>query len=203
MESFSDLHFPCSKITIILHSHLQFTECIIQRLKVSQPPNLVLDNSKLFRVFKFNLTLDMCLQTEKVDTLQNGRQLTYGEYRDACRPLKRFLKQLGSGSLEAGLAFILQHEDAQTNTSQLTGVDKQVLSGMFGIWVTTAVEKLQKEIQSLFQEKLLQSAVSFEDIQTSMLAEEDYRQHGCQGPSLNVYLSFHLYLDCIVDASLS
>ena len=61
-----------------------------------------------------------------MDTLPNGRQLTYGEYRDASRPLKRFLKQLGSGSLEAGLAFVLQHEDAQTSISQLIGIDKQV-----------------------------------------------------------------------------
>ena len=66
------------------------------------------------------------VQREKVDTLPNGRQLTYGEYRDASRPLKRFLKQLGSGSLEAGLAFVLQHEDAQTSISQLIGIDKQV-----------------------------------------------------------------------------
>ena len=66
------------------------------------------------------------MQHEKVDTLQNGRQLTYGEYRDASRPLRRSLKQLGSGSLEAGLAFILQHEDAQASISQLIGVDKQV-----------------------------------------------------------------------------
>lgn len=65
-------------------------------------------------------------QAEKVDTLPNGRQLTYGEYRDASRPLRRCLKQLGSGSLEQGMAAALQQESSLMEVSQLIGIDSQV-----------------------------------------------------------------------------
>ena len=70
------------------------------------------------------------LQAEKVDTLPNGRQLTYGEYRDMCRPLRRTLKQLGSGSLDAGLSAVMIREDAMNEVAQLIGIDKQVMAHM-------------------------------------------------------------------------
>ena len=66
------------------------------------------------------------LQIEKVDTLPNGRQLTYGEYRDASRPLRRCLKQLGSGSLDGGMATVLHNEAALNEVAQLIGIEKQV-----------------------------------------------------------------------------
>jgi hypothetical protein len=63
-----------------------------------------------------------------VDTLPNGRQLTYGEYRDSSRPLRRLLKQLGSGSLEAGMNVVLTQEEARNSVSQLIGIATQVTS---------------------------------------------------------------------------
>ena len=66
------------------------------------------------------------IQAEKVDTLPNGRQLTYGEYRDATRSLRRCLRQLGSGSLEDGLQAVNDDDKALTEVAQLIHVDKQV-----------------------------------------------------------------------------
>ena len=66
------------------------------------------------------------LQRAKLDTLPNGRQLTFGEYKDSSRPLRRLLKQLGSGSLDVGMTAALNREDAQQSISQLLGVSAQV-----------------------------------------------------------------------------
>ena len=66
------------------------------------------------------------MQAEKIDTLPNGRQLTYGEYKDSSRPLRRLLKQLGSGSMEAGMTNVITDEEAQASVSQLIGVPSQV-----------------------------------------------------------------------------
>lgn len=66
------------------------------------------------------------MQAEKIDTLPNGRQLTYGEYRDCSRPLRRCLKQLGSGSLDQGMAAAMKDEKALAEVGQLIGVENQV-----------------------------------------------------------------------------
>ena len=58
----------------------------------------------------------------QVDTLPNGRQLTYGEYRDLSRPLRRMLKQLGAGSLDEGLLSLRSQEAALQEVSHLIGV---------------------------------------------------------------------------------
>ena len=65
-------------------------------------------------------------QAEKVDTLPNGRQLTYGEYRDVGRPLRRMLKQLGAGSLDKGLLAVRSSEAALQEVSQLVHVEPAV-----------------------------------------------------------------------------
>ena len=68
----------------------------------------------------------------QVDTLPNGRQLTYGEYRDMGRPLRRMLKQLGAGSLEEGLLSLRHQETALLEVSQLTGVSDAVSAWLLG-----------------------------------------------------------------------
>ncbi|KAK9820323.1 hypothetical protein WJX72_008971 [[Myrmecia] bisecta] len=67
------------------------------------------------------------LKEAKVDTLATGRVLTFGDYHDASRPLRRCLKQLGSGSLEEGFQKVRQEEAALAEVATLIGVDKQVV----------------------------------------------------------------------------
>lgn len=62
----------------------------------------------------------------RIDTLPNGRQLTYGAYKDCSRPLRRCLKQLGSGSVEGGVAAIKADSKALEEVSSLLAVDTQV-----------------------------------------------------------------------------
>ena len=62
----------------------------------------------------------------QVDTLPNGRQLTYGSYKDCSRPLRRCLKQLGSGSIEGGITAIKTDNKALEEISALVDVEKQV-----------------------------------------------------------------------------
>ena len=72
----------------------------------------------------------------KVDTLPNGRQLTYGAYKDCSRPLRRCLKQLGSGSIEGGTAAIKADSKALQEVSAILGVDNQVsLSVLLSVWL--------------------------------------------------------------------
>lgn len=72
----------------------------------------------------------------KVDTLPNGRQLTYGAYKDCSRPLRRCLKQLGSGSIEGGIAAIKADSKALEEVSAILGVDNQVsLSVLLSVWL--------------------------------------------------------------------
>ena len=66
------------------------------------------------------------LQAMKIDTLPNGRQLTYGAYKDCSRPLRRCLKQVGSGSVEGGIAAIKADSKALEEVSALLAVDNQV-----------------------------------------------------------------------------
>lgn len=63
------------------------------------------------------------LQKCETDTLGNGRQLTYGDYRDASRALRRSLKQLGSGALEAGIRQLTASEAAAEEVASLIGVN--------------------------------------------------------------------------------
>ena len=62
----------------------------------------------------------------KIDTLPNGRQLTYGAYKDCSRPLRRCLKQVGSGSIEGGIADIKADSKALEEVSALLAVDNRV-----------------------------------------------------------------------------
>lgn len=66
------------------------------------------------------------LQKCETDTLGNGRQLTYGDYRDASRALRRSLKQLGSGALEAGIRQLTASEAAAEEVASLIGVNALV-----------------------------------------------------------------------------
>lgn len=64
----------------------------------------------------------------KVDTLPNGRQLTYGAYKDCSRPLRRCLKQLGSGSVEGGFNAIRTDPKALEEVAAVVDIEKQVRS---------------------------------------------------------------------------
>ena len=63
----------------------------------------------------------------KADTLPNGRQLTYGSYKDCSRPLRRCLKQLGSGSVDGGINAIKSDKKALEEVAAVVMVEKQVM----------------------------------------------------------------------------
>lgn len=65
-------------------------------------------------------------QAMKADTLRNGRQLTYGSYKDCSRPLRRCLKQLGSGSIEGGFNAVKTDNKALEEIATLVDIEKQV-----------------------------------------------------------------------------
>lgn len=65
-------------------------------------------------------------QASRLDTLPNGRQLTHGDYRDASRPLKRIIKQLGNGSWQEGLRVVATNDDAAAEVMQLIAVPFEV-----------------------------------------------------------------------------
>ena len=65
-------------------------------------------------------------QAQRVNTLASGRPLGYGEYKDCTRPLRRLLKQYGSGSLEAGLRFAKANGNALAELVALLNVDLPV-----------------------------------------------------------------------------
>lgn len=67
------------------------------------------------------------VQEMLLDTLPNGRQLTYGEYKESSRPLRRLLKQIGSGSLDNGIDIIQSNEEALASVSQLIGIPREVV----------------------------------------------------------------------------
>ena len=62
-------------------------------------------------------------QAERLDTLPTGRQLSYGAYHDQARPLRRVLKQVGAGSLEAGLAAVRSDEAALREVAATIAAD--------------------------------------------------------------------------------
>ena len=66
------------------------------------------------------------LQAQKLNTLPSGRPLGFGEYKDASRPLRRLLKQYGSGCLETGLHFSKRNGNAKMELVLLLAVDRPV-----------------------------------------------------------------------------
>ncbi|KAL0023967.1 hypothetical protein WJX77_004039 [Trebouxia sp. C0004] len=66
-------------------------------------------------------------RTMKADILRNGRQLTYGSYKDCSRPLRRCLKQLGSGSIEGGFNAVKTDNKALEEIATLVDIEKQVV----------------------------------------------------------------------------
>ena len=77
-----------------------------------------------------SLTLSRAItQAQRVNVLSSGRPLGYGDYKDCCRPLRRLLKQYGSGSLEAGLNFAKTNGNALSELVALLNVDRPVRQG--------------------------------------------------------------------------
>ena len=68
-------------------------------------------------------------QAERLDTLPTGRQLSYGAYHDQARALRRVLKQVGAGSLEAGLAAVRADEAALREVSAVISLDPKARPG--------------------------------------------------------------------------
>ena len=68
-------------------------------------------------------------QAERLDTLPTGRQLSYGAYHDQARPLRRVLKQVGAGSLEAGLAAVRADEAALREVAAVISLDPKARPG--------------------------------------------------------------------------
>ena len=58
--------------------------------------------------------------------LPGGRPLGFGDYKDASRPLRRLLKQYGSGCLESGLHFSKNNSNAIAELVLLLAVDRPV-----------------------------------------------------------------------------
>jgi hypothetical protein len=56
----------------------------------------------------------------------SGRKLRPGEYRDTARQFKRQMKQLGSGSVVAGLRQLQQDEKALAEAARLLEVSPEV-----------------------------------------------------------------------------
>ncbi|KAK9821282.1 hypothetical protein WJX74_008620 [Apatococcus lobatus] len=67
------------------------------------------------------------LRAHRMDTMSNGRTLTFGDYHDISRPLRRFLKQLGSGSLDEGLRIARFNEKQRRELAKICDLDEQVL----------------------------------------------------------------------------
>ena len=61
-------------------------------------------------------------------TMSNGRMLTFGDYHDVSRTLRRFLKQLGNGSLEEGLRNVRANEDHLRELAKICDLDEQACS---------------------------------------------------------------------------
>lgn len=61
-----------------------------------------------------------------MDSLSNQRRLAYGNYVDTSKPLRRKLKQLGAGSVEAGLRVVRNNEPALNEICALTDVEAPV-----------------------------------------------------------------------------
>ena len=59
-------------------------------------------------------------------TVASGRPLTFGDYKDVSRPLRRMLKQCGTGSMEVGIVAARGNGNAIVELELLLGVDKQV-----------------------------------------------------------------------------
>ena len=60
-----------------------------------------------------------------METLPSGRQLTYGAYKDCSRPLRRCLKQLGRGAIDAGILAIQNDDKALEEVAVTLDIDRQ------------------------------------------------------------------------------
>ena len=76
------------------------------------------------------LTYSLAPQAERLDTLPTGRQLSYGTYHDQARALRRVLKQVGAGSLDAGLAAVRADEAALREVAAVISLDPKARPGM-------------------------------------------------------------------------
>ncbi len=68
----------------------------------------------------------LAIQAHGMITMSNGRMLTFGDYHDVSRPLRRFLKQLGNGNLEEGLRAARDNEDHCRELAKICDLDEQV-----------------------------------------------------------------------------
>jgi hypothetical protein len=66
------------------------------------------------------------MQDERLDVLPNGSHLSFGNYTEESRPLKRILKQFGGGSVEGGLAAVLRDEQVMRELVSVLNVDAKV-----------------------------------------------------------------------------
>ena len=88
-------------------------------------------------------------QAMKADTLRNGRQLTYGSYKDCSRPLRRCLKQLGNGSIEGGFNAIKTDNKALEEIATLVDIEKQVtMPSAYVICITVLVSHWAGVVQA-------------------------------------------------------
>ncbi len=66
------------------------------------------------------------MQDERLDVLPNGSHLSFGNYSEESRPLKRALKQVGGGSVEGGLSAVKIDEQAMREVISVLKVDAKV-----------------------------------------------------------------------------
>lgn len=120
----------------------------------------------------------------KADTLRNGRQLTYGSYKDCSRPLRRCLKQLGNGSIEGGFNAVKTDNKALEEIATLVDIEKQVVlreaenaghtldieskssASDIASPMSPAVNTLSRDHQAIFQayDKNKSGALEFEEL---------------------------------------
>lgn len=88
---------------------------------------MVASNKFLEELTRIHASMLDLTRAMKADTLPNGRQLTYGSYKDCSRPLRRCLKQLGSGSVDGGINAIKSDNKALEEVAAVVMVEKQVV----------------------------------------------------------------------------
>ena len=69
----------------------------------------------------------MSVQDEHLDVLPNGSHLSFGNYQEESRPLRRVLKQVGGGSIEGGLLAVQQDEYALQELAAALCIDTKVI----------------------------------------------------------------------------
>jgi hypothetical protein len=66
------------------------------------------------------------LQDQGLDFVPGGLRLSGAEYRDSSKPLQRRLKQLGAGSLAAGLEVVARSEGERNELAAQLGCEPAV-----------------------------------------------------------------------------